>query len=71
MVATDHESQRMRHDEPHETDQSRDGDGRSELRVAVSLEDAEGQTVAEMTVNYAFRPLLSRASNPSDLKEKQ
>lgn len=31
-------------------------DGRSELSVAVSLLDANGKTVAEMDVDYAFRP---------------
>ena len=31
--------------------------GRAELRVCVELEDADGQTVAEMDVDYAFRPL--------------
>ncbi len=33
-----------------------DRDGRSELRVAVSLLDASGETVAEMDVDYALRP---------------
>jgi acyl-coenzyme A thioesterase PaaI-like protein len=32
-----------------------DRKGRSELSVAVTLDDAEGQTVAEMEVHYAFR----------------
>ncbi len=35
-------------------------DGRSELRVAVSLLDASGETVAEMDVDYAFRPREKR-----------
>jgi uncharacterized protein (TIGR00369 family) len=35
-------------------------DGRSELRVSVAMEDASGETVAEMTVDYAFRPLPER-----------
>ena len=30
--------------------------GRSELSVAVCLEDSEGKTVAEMDVDYSFRP---------------
>ena len=36
------------------------GDGRSELSIAVCLEDAEGKTVAEMDVDYAFRPREKR-----------
>ena len=32
-----------------------DSKGRSELSVAVSLDDAEGQTVVEMDVHYSFR----------------
>jgi acyl-coenzyme A thioesterase PaaI-like protein len=32
-------------------------DGRSELTVAVKLEGADGQTLAEMDVEYAFRPV--------------
>jgi acyl-coenzyme A thioesterase PaaI-like protein len=35
-------------------------DGRSELSVAVRLEDSEGKTVAEMDVDYAFRPREKR-----------
>jgi acyl-coenzyme A thioesterase PaaI-like protein len=31
-------------------------DGRSELSIVVCLEDVEGRTVAEMDVDYAFRP---------------
>ena len=31
-------------------------DGRSQLAVSVVLEDADGQTVAELTIEYAFRP---------------
>jgi uncharacterized protein (TIGR00369 family) len=31
-------------------------DGRSELTVSVQLEATDGQTVAEMDVDYAFRP---------------
>jgi acyl-coenzyme A thioesterase PaaI-like protein len=38
-------------------------DGRSELSVAVRLEDSAGQTVAEMDVDYAFRP---RAFRPQE-----
>ena len=34
--------------------------GRSELGVAVSLSDANGKTVAEMDVDYAFRAFKSR-----------
>lgn len=51
-----------------------DRDGRSELRVAVSLEDSGGQTVAEMDVNYSFRPppsSASKPSHPSNPREKQ
>jgi len=33
-----------------------DRDGRSELRVAVTLLDSSGETVAEMDVDYALRP---------------
>jgi acyl-coenzyme A thioesterase PaaI-like protein len=32
-------------------------DGRSELTVCVRLAGADGETVAEMDVDYAFRPL--------------
>jgi acyl-coenzyme A thioesterase PaaI-like protein len=32
-------------------------DGRSELTVSVELEGADGRIVAEMDVDYAFRPL--------------
>ncbi len=32
-------------------------DGRSQLSVAVRLEGADGRTVAEMDVDYAFRPV--------------
>ena len=35
-------------------------DGRSELAVSVAMEDASGETVAETTVDYAFRPLPGR-----------
>jgi acyl-coenzyme A thioesterase PaaI-like protein len=34
-----------------------DRNGRSELTVSVSLQDQEGKAVAELTVEYAFRPL--------------
>ncbi len=35
-------------------------DGRSELTVHVELAGADGETVAEMEVDYAFRPLERR-----------
>ena len=35
-------------------------EGRSELAVSVTMEDASGETVAEMRVDYAFRPLPER-----------
>ena len=31
-------------------------EGRSQLTVAVSLENADGEAVAEMAIDYAFRP---------------
>ena len=37
-----------------------DQDGRSELDVRVSLEDAKGEIVAEMEVHYSFRPREKR-----------
>jgi acyl-coenzyme A thioesterase PaaI-like protein len=37
-----------------------DQDGRSELDVRVSLEDAAGKIVAEMEVHYSFRPREKR-----------
>ncbi len=37
-----------------------DQDGRSELDVRVSLEDARGEIVAEMEVHYSFRPREKR-----------
>jgi len=42
-------------------------DGRSELDVAVILSDAEGKTVAEMDVDYAFRAFsASKAFKPRE-----
>ena len=50
-------------------------DGRSELSVAVRLEDSEGNTVAEMDVDYSFRAQSFRAQGsrprPSDTREKR
>ncbi len=37
-----------------------DRDGRSELDVVVSLEDIQGEQVAEMNVHYSFRPREKR-----------
>ncbi|MDP6980201.1 MAG: YiiD C-terminal domain-containing protein [Myxococcota bacterium] len=37
-----------------------DRDGRSELDVIVSLEDTQGEQVAEMNVHYSFRPREKR-----------
>jgi len=34
-------------------------EGRSQLAVSVVLEDADGRTVAELTIEYAFRPRTS------------
>jgi acyl-coenzyme A thioesterase PaaI-like protein len=42
-----------------------DRDGRSELRVAVVLQDEKGETVAEMDVNYSFRSAFGSASTSS------
>jgi len=34
-----------------------EGEGRSQLTVSVVLENPDGETIAEMDVHYAFRPL--------------